>query len=189
MQLKGRKSPGKDWMGARLGRTNTRSLLLFSRKSRGTLCDPLNCSRPDPWAGINILARPNRGWEGEREWKEEIGGLRRPLAAPRPSRQAPSRVGLYQREQRSSFSSRSSAARLWAQAPRPAGFMAGAGWGWFPERTLGCRFPCIAPASRGRLLRRQKAERSRAASETPDTGDLTPRPKPKQFLGLGQRDA
>ena len=53
--------------GARLGRTNTGSLLLFSRKSRGTLCDPLDCSRPDPWAGINIPASPKRGREGVSE--------------------------------------------------------------------------------------------------------------------------
>lgn len=96
------------------------------------------------------------------------------LAATRP------RVHLYQREQRSSFSNRSNAARLWAQAPRPSGSMAGAGRGSFPDRTLSCRFPGIAPPSPEGLFpeletrRARRARRARATTETRPTSDPTP---------------
>lgn len=91
---------------------------------------------------------------------------------PSPLSQQPLELRLYQREQRSSFSSRSSAARLWAQGPRSAGSMAGAGRGSFPERTLGCRFCSIAPSSRER----------RAAG-------LRSGPQPHGFPRFGPQDA
>lgn len=88
----------------------------------------------------------------------------------------PLEVHLYQREQRSRFSSLSSAARLWAQAPPLAGSMAGAGRGSFPDRTLGCRFPGIAQPSRERLLGERTTERAQTTTETPQACNPTPSP-------------
>lgn len=104
--------------------------------------------------------------------------------APRPA--APPRDRLYQREQRSSVSSRLSAARLWAQAPPAAGSMAGAGRGWFPERTLRSRFPGIAPLPRKRLLGERGADRMRTPSRTPPACEPSPAPA---IPGSGRRDA
>lgn len=124
---------------------------------------------------VTLLAGPTVG----RAWKEEPGGLKRP---PAP---APSRVALYQREQRSSLSSRSSAARLWAQAPGPADSVAGAGRGSFPERTLGGRLPGIASPSRERLLGEREAS---GLGQRPRRGRPATDPA-QQFPRLGRRDA
>lgn len=130
---------------------------------------------------VTLLAGPTAG----RAWKEEPGGLKRP---PAP---APSRVALYQREQRSSLSSRSSAARLWAQAPGPAGSVAGAGRGSFPERTLGGRLPGIASPSRERLLREREAsglgQRPRRGRPATRPGPAVPASRPAGRLEGGAR--